>query len=581
MKLSISKSKFSRSFYVTKSLYNRDTKTYSSTVIERLGTEKELRDKHHVDDAEAWARAYVDELNRKEKAEHPELIARFTTAAQLPKDQVVRYRGGYLFLQQLTSQLGLKKICQTIKERHQFTYDLHEILSTLIYTRLLYPGSKQAALVDAQTFLEAPGCQAHQIYRALDVLAQESDFIQAQLYKNSLKLRPRNHQVLYYDCTNYYFEIEQDSGNRKYGHSKEHRPNPLLQMGLFIDGDGLPLAFRIFPGNQNEQTSLKPLEETILQDFDLSQFIVCTDAGLASQANRRFNHQGQRAYVTTKSLKQLPVHLKDWALDPTGWHRTGSKGAFNLTELNDDPGSDDHKHTYYKDRWIHENGLEEHLVITFSFKHRDYQRSVREQQILRAQAMQQHPQTVLRSRQTDPKRFLVIDALTPEGELADKKQVRFNPAVAEREALYDGFYGVVTDLEGDPEQIVRINQGRWQIEQCFRIMKSEFKARPAYLSRDKRLEAHFMTCFIALLVYRQLEHRVAAVNPGTGPFCGAQIMQQLRQMDFYRLQGQGYIPLYARNDLTDALHKQAGFRTDYQALTLQEMKKVIAKTKKP
>ncbi|MDD2214585.1 MAG: transposase [Oscillospiraceae bacterium] len=139
----------------------------------------------------------------------------------------------------------------------------------------------------------------------------------------------------------------------------------------------------------------------------------------------------------------------------------------------------------------------------------------------------------------------------------------------------------MTDLEGDPELIVRINQGRWQIEQCFRIMTSEFKARPAYLSRDKRLEAHFMTCLIALLVYRQLEHRVAAVNPETGPFGGAQIMQQLRQMDFYRLQGQGYIPLYARNDLTDALHKQAGFRTDYQALTLQEMKKVIAKTKKP
>ncbi|NJP41799.1 transposase, partial [Oscillospiraceae bacterium HV4-5-C5C] len=299
------------------------------------------------------------------------------------------------------------------------------------------------------------------------------------------------------------------------------------------DGDGLPLAFRIFPGNQNEQTSLKPLEQTILSDFDLSQFVVCTDAGLASQANRRFNHQGQRAYVTTKSLKQLPAHLKDWALDPTGWHRAGSEHVVALTDLDDTSGSDEFKHLYYKDRWIHENGLEEHLVVTFSFKHRDYQRSIRAQQILRAQDLQRHPQSVLRARQTDPKRFLVVDTFTPDGELAAKKRVRFDPAVAEREARYDGFYAVVTDLEGDPEQIVRINQGRWQIEQCFRILKSEFKARPAYLSRDNRLAAHFLTCFMALLIYRQLEYRVAAVSE-TDSVCGSQLMEQLRQMDFYR-----------------------------------------------
>ncbi|TJX12492.1 transposase, partial [Tissierella creatinini] len=210
--------------------------------------------------------------------------------------------------------LGLHKICSDISKKYKFNYDLNSILSRLIYSRILFPASKLATSQLAEKFIEQPNFDLQHIYRSLEVISKESDFIQSELYNNSLKISKRNTGVLYYDCTNFFFEIEQESGIKQYGISKEHRPNPIVQMGLFMDGDGVPLAFSINKGNTNEQITLNPLEKQILSDFNLSKFVVCTDAGLASTSNRKFNDKDDRAFITTQSVKKLKKHLKEWAL---------------------------------------------------------------------------------------------------------------------------------------------------------------------------------------------------------------------------------------------------------------------------
>ena len=303
MRLKVSKSKNAASFYVTKTIYENGKER--TITVEKLGTEKELREKLDGQDPYAWAKTYVSELTAKEKENQREILAPLSPIKQIEKNHPCLFNGGYLFLQDIYYDLKLDKICQTISDRHKFSFDLNSILSYLIYGRIIYPASKRATHELSQKFLERPSFELQHVYRALEVLAKEFDWIQAQLYKNSLAILPRNTRVLFYDCTNFFFEIEQEEGLKQYGLSKEHRPNPIVQMGLFMDGNGMPLAFSIQKGNTNEQTTLKPLEKKILSDFELSQFIVCTDAGLASTANRKYNNLGNRGFITVQSVKKL------------------------------------------------------------------------------------------------------------------------------------------------------------------------------------------------------------------------------------------------------------------------------------
>ena len=212
----------------------------------------------------------------------------------------------------------MNKVCRKLKQKYKFKYDINAILSDLIYTRILDPCSKRSSFRTAHEFLEKPSYELHDVYRALDVLGSECDLIQADVYKNSHFLEKRNDKIFYCDCSNYYFEIEQEDGIKKYGKSKEHRPNPIIQMGLFMDGDGIPLAFFLFSGNSNEQTSLKPLEQKILEDFECQKFIYCSDAGLGSESIREYNHMGERAYIVTQSIKKLKKRRKRMGFKPAG-----------------------------------------------------------------------------------------------------------------------------------------------------------------------------------------------------------------------------------------------------------------------
>ena len=318
MRLKISRSKNSASFYVIKTVYV--DKREKTITVEKLGTEKELKEKLGVIDIEKWAREYVEELNRLEKeGTEPKVIAEYSPSKLIDKDVQRSFNAGYLFLQDIYYKLGLHNICKDITKKYKFTFDLNSILSRLIYSRVIYPASKLATTELSKRFIEQPNFQIQHVYRALEIISKEADFIQSELYKNSLKISKRNTGILYYDCTNFFFEIEEEDGLKQYGVSKEHRPNPIVQMGLFMDGDGIPLAFNINKGNTNEQVTLKPLEEQILSDFELSKFIVCTDAGLASNENRKFNNKDDRAFITTQSIKKLKKHLKDWAIDSNGW----------------------------------------------------------------------------------------------------------------------------------------------------------------------------------------------------------------------------------------------------------------------
>jgi transposase len=569
MRLKITKSKNAASLYVIKSIYKNGTRT--SKIVEKLGTEAELRKKLNGADPYEWAKKYIEELNRKEKEENQEVMVKYSPSKLIPKDKQHSFNGGYLFLQQLYHGLGLHKISAEISRKYKFTFDLDSILSRLLYARIIYPSSKLATYQLSKKFIEQPNFELQHIYRALEVISKESDFIQSTLYNNSLKVSKRNTGVLYYDCTNYFFEIEHEDGLKQYGPSKEHKPNPIVQMGLFMDGDGVPLAFSINRGNTNEQLTLKPLERKILSDFDLSRFIVCTDAGLASESNRKFNDRGERAFITTQSIKKLKSHLKEWALDPNGWSLDGDRRTYNIAELDE---TNDKDKIFHKERWIKEGGLEQRIIVTYSIKYRDYQRTIRNSQIERAyKAIDSYPEKLKRFNPNDFKRFIEKKHCTADGEVAEHEMYSINTELISKEEAFDGFYAVCTNLEDDASAIIRINKRRWEIEECFRIMKSEFKARPVYLSRDDRIEAHFLTCFISLVIYRLLEKKLNC------KYTCQEITNGLRKMNFLEIIGDGYIPTYTRTDFTDDLHEAFGFHTDYQIVNTKQMKKILKSTK--
>ena len=571
MRLNISKSKNATSLYVIKSVYNPKTQSNSSKIVEKLGTEKELREKLNGADPYEWAKAYIEELNKKEKEDQREVLVKYSPVKQITKDEQRSFNGGYLFIQKIYHELGIHKICKEISSKYKFTFDLDSILSRLIYGRIIYPSSKLATYELSKKFIEQPNFELQHIYRALEVIAKETDFIQSKIYDNSLKICNRNKGILYYDCTNYFFEIEQEDGLKQYGFSKEHRPNPIVQMGLFMDGDGIPLAFCINKGNTNEQVTLKPLEKKIISDFDLSKFIVCTDAGLASNANRKFNDKDNRAFITTQSVKKLKKHLKEWALDRSGWYLENSDKTYSLDTLDEQLY---HNKIFYKERWIKEDGLEQKLVVSFSLKYKKYQQTIRSHQVERAQKIIDSKSAKLKKcNANDYKRFITKNHCTADGEVADKESYSINTELIDQEAVYDGFYAVCTNLEDDTSEIIKINKRRWEIEECFRIMKTEFKARPVYLQRDDRITAHFTTCFISLIIYRLLERKLGE------KYTCSEIISSLKNMNFYEIKGEGYIPTYTRSDFTDDLHDTFGFRTDYQIINTKQIKKIIKTTK--
>lgn len=550
----------------------------TSKVYENIGNYNNLKIRANGEDPIIWLKNYVNDLNKQIKEKSLPIMLKKMPNKKIELNKQVTFNGGYLFLQDIYYDLKLNNICKDITDRYQFKYDLNDILSKLIYSRIIYPSSKFKTLELSKNFIEQPNFEYQHILRALEVIAKECDFIQSELYKNSLNYSKRNDRVLFYDCTNYYFEIEDDDDFRKYGKSKEHRPNPIVGMGLFMDGDGIPLSFDTFPGNKNEQVTLKPLEEKIINDFGNSKFIVCTDAGLASNSNRKFNNQNNRKYVTTQSLKKLKSFLKDWSIDLSkDWKLSGYDKTFDISKLRDDEDliNKFYDKVFYKERWIKEDGIEQRLIITYSPKYQEYQKSIRKKQIQRANAiLEKNPKKIKSRDENDPKRFIDNIPTTDTGEVALNNNYFINQDKIIEESRYDGLYAVCTNLEDEVEEIIKINKRRWEIEESFRIMKSEFKARPVFLSREDRIKAHFTTCFLALVIFRYLEKKL------NQQYTSSQIIETLKNFEFKNENDIGYSPLYTRTDLTDLLHKSFGFETDLEIIENKNFKKIINQTKK-
>lgn len=563
MRVMTTKSKNAESFYITKSFKNNAGKS-TSKIVRKLGTLRELSEMLGTDrdGVMAWAReqARIETEKYKSGMEQQCVQITFHAGRQLDYNRQKLFEGGYLFLQSIYYGLRLDKACRKIRDKRQFEYDLNAILSDLIYTRILDPDSKRSSFQSAQMYLEPPTYQLHDVYRALSVLAEENDLIQAEAYKNSAFLGKRNDRILYYDCTNYYFEIEQEDGQKRYGKSKEHRPNPIVQMGLFTDGDGIPLAFSLFPGNQNEQTSVKPLEKKILRDFQCEKFVYCSDAGLGSENNRMFNHMGQRAFIVTQSIKKLPKEEREWALNRSEFRNIKDDKAADLNDPDEDS-------LYYKEIPYITEQLHQRLIITYSPKYAAYQKQIREKQIERAQSMIRSGSAKRQSKNpNDPARFIQKIAVTKDGEIAEQQSYCLNSKKIEEEAQYDGLYAVCSDLLDDPvSDILKVSEGRWQIEADFRIMKTDFSARPVFVQREDRIKAHFLICFLSLMIFKFLERKLKS------KYTCEQLLDTLRSMRFADIEEQGFMPLYTRTAITDDLHAACGFQTDFQFISKSNM----------
>lgn len=590
--------------YIAKSFR---TKSGSSTTknVRRLGTLAEIREREGVADPWAWAKSQVELANSEDKENRRKVTVSFSPDKVVARDELRSFNVGYLTLNKLYYELGIDRICGGIERRSRFTYGLNEIMRQLVLCRVLWPASKLATWELATTLALVKPVNLHQIYRSLIVVERNLDYIQERLFHYSKDLLGRNTSVIYYDCTNFFYESTLETGLRRPGASKENRRTPIVQMGLFMDADGLPLAFNINPGNTNEQKTLRPLEKMIGERMDIEEFIMCTDAGLSSGSNRVYNDTDKRKFITVQSVKTLPDtegkkkssgKVKSWAMADGGWRLPNdTQTEYTLTEILKPENRDAFKDkTFYKERWYPtwvkdaetgtETKLEQRCIVSFSLKYLEYQRMKRAQNIAKAE------KAILNGNASDsPKNFrsyIIEDKCTADGEVAEiEAGHHIDYERVSEEEQYDGFYAICTNLEEYTDKLgsrhhtipdlLKINRARWEIEESFRIMKTQMKARPVYHRTDKAVKAHFAICFIALFLYRVLEHRLGE------RFTTDQILSTLKGMNALHIQSEGYIPTFKRTDLTDKLFEISGFRLDTEIVTLKKLKAVNAMTRKP
>ena len=591
MKLYIHKSKSNTILYMAKTYRNSKGKI-TSKIIERLGTLDEVKQKANGEDPVAWAKKYIEERTYEENENRGTYYEKLVEGEELDSEEKI-FNIGHIFLQKIFQELELDKLCKEIKKKYKIEYELSDILEDLICTRIMYPSSKYSSYEEAQKFLRQPKYQLYDVYRALDIIIKEKEYIEQWCYEKSLNVvKERNTKILYYDCTNYFFEIELEDednldtgekGLRKFGKNKENRPLPIVEMGLFIDGNGYPLAFNIHSGNTNEQTTLRSLEKQIMKDFNLSKFLVCTDAGLGSFGNRNFNTKGKRTYVVTQSLKQLAAEYQDDAFSNIGWKILGDNKSVNLSKI--DRYNSKNNNIYYKEIIIERTKkdsntkekvtLKERMIVTFSPKYAAYQKNIRDHQILRAkEIIEKHPEQFAKLPQNNAKRFIQKENITNEGECAEKYKLYFKKELEKYEAQFDGLYAlcVPENMEASIDDILKISKGRWEIEESFRIMKSEFKARPVYLQKDERIKAHFIICYLSLLIYRILEKAKLQDKYTT-----QEIITALKDMITNKIEGLGYKQLYKKTEISTDLNNNYDFNFDQKFISLKNMKKIIKK----
>lgn len=538
-------------YFIQKAI--RDGKKVTSKNIVRIGKHSELLAKG-IEDPLAYAKEVVEKYNieHKTRSVSIELNIRFDEDVEATNNIESSCDGlnvGYFYLQNIYSKLKIKQFFDKIADDRKYKFNADDINRFLTFDRIFEPQSKYAFVADLKKYYEKPEFSHQQVLRFMDVLADNYDDYLAHLYENSENVIKRDTSICYYDCTNYYFEIEQEdeyidpitgeilTGLRQYGYSKEHRPNPIVQMGLFMDKNGIPLSMGIFAGNRNEQSTACDHERSLIKMLKDKQIIYCADAGLGSADIRSFNTMGGKAFIVTQSIKKLSQEIKDIVFEDSGYKLLSSDINTSLKELQTMNLENEDNLSCYKDyaykvididsnvdlglfeEKVLKNGntimvkskakLPQRLIITYSRKYAEFQKYKRDKQIERAKNIiaTKNPEDIKKGN-NDVRRFIKLADKTKKSDyILDEERIK-------EEAKYDGFYAIATSLtqEKSIKEIIEISHNRYKIEDCFRVLKSNFNARPVYHRLDNRIKVHFLICYTALLIYRLLEAKL--INNG-------------------------------------------------------------------
>ena len=603
MHLSPAKPQEGKIYYIAKSFRNERGISTKKNMF-RLGTLDEIRRREGVSDAWQWAQEELARRNEEERIGRQKLKIELSPSKRINTGECVKYSGGDLMLIPFYNALGLPQICREIQTDTRTEYSLNEILESLVVSRLLYPCSKKGAYELNKKRIRPTSFGLEDIYRALSLLSSHIDDIQARVWSNSQKITDRNTRIIYYDCTNYYFEIEDNDkdfvdkqtgeyipGLRKRGKSKENRPNPIVQMGMLMDGDGMPLSFIIFPGNESEQPSLQKIEEMVANKFGLNEFIISTDAGLGSENNRRYNMTEGREYITVQSLPSLPKADQDMALAPEGWRIAFRDSAlppidpfnperkiFNLSEID----LDAERHTrFYKEIIVDKcmdgdksTARQERVIVTYSHDFALYLRHKREERISSAQKIVNRRQTKSRQSQQDPRRYVATEYITKEGIKATNVKMALDQKAITADQRFDGFYAYGTSLDDDAADVLRARSFHHEIEHLFRTTKTFLEARPVHLQRQDRIRSHFLICFLAMVIIKILQKKLHMPELTID-----QLILTLRSIEFDYFKSIGYRPLFERNEITDRLQQIAGITIDTEIVETKRMNKLYRNIK--
>ena len=550
----------------------RKGKKTTSKNVRRIGRLSEL--KKEYTDPIAHFRAEAKRLTDEGRSE-----SSFEIPANLMLDPMKKRRVmlGYIFPQSVYYSLGLDMVMRGIRNESKATYDFNRIMRDLIIGRVLSPLSKSSTYEKAFSFPEPPDYDLQHVYRSLSLMAKSFDLIEEKAFKGMKKYADVDTSVTYYDCTNFYFEIEEEDGFRTYGKSKENRPNPIVQMGLFLDRNGLPISMCINPGRMNEQKTMIPLEKLMTERFGIEKFVVCADCGLSGKRNLRFNSTENHGFVVTKSLKKVSEDVRARLMGDGGWKRFGDASGrlYSLKEIREDANLRDVIFYHDEKFAMGSDGFEERIVTTYCGRLREYQRSVRERQLQRAMELVRQGKIRKGVNQNDVRRFIVVDSVTENGEVAEKKVFSIDRERFEEESEYDGFYAVTTDLDDDPGEIIRINRGRWEIEESFRIMKSDFDGRPVFVSREDRIRAHFLTCYLAFMIFRIIEQKL---NKGDVRYTDPEILRTLR--DYEAIDAESFYVGAMEGKAVRALESTFGLVGSMTALSKAQFRRLVARSKK-
>lgn len=560
----------------------------TSTTYELLGDNEKLKEKFGENNTMEKVQEYIDSLNQQIKdGKEPKTIIELDPNRRIEKNVNRSFYVGHLFLRKIYYILGIDKICESIKESYKFEFDINKIVECLVFSRIIWPSSKLSTFEQSKKFIGDYNFNLQHVYRTLSYLSKEMDTIQKKLFDYSNKVIDRNYKVIYYDCTNFFFYTEENDFQR-YGISKQHMPLPLVQMGLFMDADGYPFAMNINPGNTSETQTMVPSEEKFLKDYNMAgkNIIVCTDAAMATDYIKNFNVKDGRGFVITQSIKKLSNELKEFALDKTGWRILGNlKDIYNLEEIekNEDLKRMHYNTIFYKEIQCETKSVKQVLIVTFSFKYQNYQHNLKTHQLERARKLVEETnkknknsknkkdfeQIKISKNPNDPKRFIKQIKTTDTGEIALNIEYLIDEAIYNEEEKYNGLYGITTNLKDDTKTIMKVMKDRWEIEESFRIMKDELDSGTVYLSREDRIKGHFITCFLSLFIYRYLEHQL------NDEYTVHEIISTLQEMKMLEHKGKGYVPEYARTDLTDALHQFLGINTDNEIVNYKKIKNFL------